>query len=750
MPYPLFRNEPAVVSQAEVLANYSEPVFAPNANVSGGEPVNVLRLLKRHRLWLCASVLIGLSLGFVGTVLSEPRYQTRALMEFLVLDPAGKSGQGGTEIEVDLSTNLQKLRLASFQERVAERLSGKTTPAPQSRHDLVSAIRERWLHRDFKPEAYFAKALGTAKSSFNVRPIYGTRILEITCESTDPGIAAEFVNALAAEYIAENRREQFEAMDRNSRAVRDQLQETRTKLQEAEAKLQEFVRDSGNVFVTQDNNTLAETRLRELQAQISQADSLKLAKRATYETVWGTAPDQLPAVYQDAVLGADKAKIDDLKREQASLATLYMPDHYKVKRVIAEIAEVEASMKERVKAIREQVKSDYDDATRKENMLLSAYRDGAGLVSAQSVKANEYKTLNREAEILRQMYSGLLLQESQTSIADSKLTTDLRLIEPAQPESTPFRPKLGINLFMGLIGATFVTAAAAFIRDKVDGRIRDVGFMQQVLPVSHVSVIPSTRALELENGSASHRGRLQLMRPEEPRSEIVSSSDSLIAESFRIAVTKIFGERNGRTPRVIGVTSPLRGDGKTFITSNLGVSLAESGKRVLLIDLDLKRPRLHKTFDEDAEQGAANLLMLAEGVSPQSVARFIRPLPTRDLFLLPAGMAGQRSAWLLNRPNLKELLSWAQEQFDIVLVDCPPMLQVADARIISRVVDGVILVCRSEATDRESMLECTRSLRADRIPLLGTILNDWKPDNVKQYVDRYYYQSNEAQQDSLV
>jgi Mrp family chromosome partitioning ATPase len=142
--------------------------------------------------------------------------------------------------------------------------------------------------------------------------------------------------------------------------------------------------------------------------------------------------------------------------------------------------------------------------------------------------------------------------------------------------------------------------------------------------------------------------------------------------------------------------------------------------------------------------------MVAEGVSPQSVARFIRPLPTRDLFLLPAGMAGQRSAWLLNRPNLKELLSWAQEQFDIVLVDCPPMLQVADARIISRVVDGVILVCRSEATDRESMLECTRSLRADRIPLLGTILNDWKPDNVKQYVDRYYYQSNEAQQDSLV
>ena len=170
----------------------------------------------------------------------------------------------------------------------------------------------------------------------------------------------------------------------------------------------------------------------------------------------------------------------------------------------------------------------------------------------------------------------------------------------------------------------------------------------------------------------------------------------------------------------------LRGDGKSTVVSNLGIALAEIGRKVLVIDADLRRPRQHKIFDVPNDAGLSNLLKSQEQ-QPDAWARLVQDTRIPGLWVLPSGPATQAAANLLYSPRLTELLSKAKREYDMVLIDTPPMLQMTDARVLGRMVDAVIMVARAEQTTRDALVAATKRFGEDRIRVLGTILNDWNP-----------------------
>jgi capsular exopolysaccharide synthesis family protein len=220
---------------------------------------------------------------------------------------------------------------------------------------------------------------------------------------------------------------------------------------------------------------------------------------------------------------------------------------------------------------------------------------------------------------------------------------------------------------------------------------------------------------------------------------------SLLADSFRAAMTSIlFSTRSGTHANMVLVTSPGPVEGKTTVISNLAIATAEVELKVVLIDADLRKPRLHAAFDVSNTWGLSDLLRSQEKLSSIPLEGLAVPTAIPRLSLIPSGPAVVSPTNLLYSPRLAELISRLKREFDMVLVDSPPLLQLVDARLLGRLSDGVVLVVRAGQTPRIHCAAAHERLREDGIPLLGVILNDWNPKAPGHYYYGHYAHSSTA------
>jgi capsular exopolysaccharide synthesis family protein len=241
--------------------------------------------------------------------------------------------------------------------------------------------------------------------------------------------------------------------------------------------------------------------------------------------------------------------------------------------------------------------------------------------------------------------------------------------------------------------------------------------------------------LRIENGKASAEFV-------DERMELTSwhRKASMVAESFRTTLTSIlFSGRNGERPRVLVFTSASPKEGKTTVVCNLGISLAEIHHNVLLIDADMRRPRLHSVFDVPNDKGLSDLLFEDKPVDVAMLEKACIPTAIPRLYVMPSGGSRHNASSLVHSPRLTELIKLARERFDTVVIDTPPMVNISDARVVARLADAVILVLRSAFTTRDAALLATRRFAEDGIEVLGTILNYWNPKTPGYGYYRYYY-----------
>jgi capsular exopolysaccharide synthesis family protein len=711
-----------------------------------GGLIEYWRILRLRKRTVLAVALAGMLAGVLVTLPKTPIYQTRTSLEIQDMNQDFMNMKSVNPVSdstqysglADIQTQIKILQSATLSERTIAKLRAGHPASPET--EKASFLQNLLNHR--KPT--WESALNQAAGGMKVRAAGQTRIIELLVDSTDPQVAAAFANTITNEFIEQNMEARWQMSQRTGDWLSRQLDDMRLKLEHSEDQLQAYARQTGLMFTSEKTN-VSDDKLKQLQQELSKAQADRMAKQSRYELTRSAAPDTLPDVLNDSNLRDVQTKLTDLRRQEAELSTTYKADYTKVKRIQAQIASLETALERERAAILSRIRNEYEEAQHHEELLAAAYGSQAQVVTKDSEKEIQYNILKREVESNRQLYEAMLQRVKESAIASAMKASNVRVVDAAKTPGRPYKPDLRENAMLGLFAGGFIGIAFVFMRERGNRTLQQPGDAPFLLNVAELGAIPNARE--------SSRNRLYYMRQKEASAEagrktnpLLSATSnekagprervelvtlqrrpSMVAEAFRTVLTSIlFSGENGSRPRVLAITSPGPMEGKTTVTTNLSIALAEIGRKVLLIDADLRRPRIHEIFRLDNRVGLTTLLREV-ALDKAAVDAAVRETAVPNLFALPSGPSTSAAASLLFSPHLQELLKRFKNEFDTVLIDTPPTLQMPDARVIGRLSDAVVLVTRANHTTRDAAVAARQRFGEDQTRVLGTILNDWDP-----------------------
>ena len=737
-------NEPALLPD-----NYRPPytISASQAQEEPAAHINIGLLARKYWLLVLVLLMLGAAGGFVSVLLSTPSYNANLMLEVQNTPMFSKNGMVAGDspdtYDITLQTQVSILRSPTFRKRGADRMSQDASPVAPPGRDIFSRLRQR-IHPTIQDPIENAKlGLNTAMNSFEVKPVNRTRLIEMTCESSSADVAAQFLNAMAAEFVDYSARSRMQSSQNTSEWLAQSIEDTKSKVQDADERLRDFSAASGNLFAGQDA-TLDDTKLTSLKADLAKSQADAIVKQTRYELTLKYPPEALGEVLDDAVLRGYQQKINLLKQEEAALEVRYTPKHAKVREVDAQLGSVEKDYQNEIHSVLLRIKNDYEAASQQQRMLTQAYNSQAQRVGAEAAKASQYNSLKRDAETLHQVYQSLLMQQSETGLSNP-VTNPIQIVEAATPPLFPSKPKPAINISFGCLLGVVLAAGLAFLKERGDQSIRVPGASRHLFNVPELGVIPNLAG----NGNGVQSARalgsagLRFGGTRDEAAEAMvhwRSGPSFVSESFRGTLASILrNQSHGKPQKMILITSPGPSEGKTTVVQNLGIALAETGQRVLLVDADFRRPHLHHKFGLANEWGVMDLLLEGTPVNEYRRDRLGTETGFAGLSVLPSGSAASVPdiSRALYSPRLREIFHALAKQYDMILVDSPPILHVADARIIAPLTDALILVLRSGVTDRASALAANQRIQEDGLTLLGTVLTDH--DLTGDRKRQYYY-----------
>jgi capsular exopolysaccharide synthesis family protein len=441
-------------------------------------------------------------------------------------------------------------------------------------------------------------------------------------------------------------------------------------------------------------------------------------------------------------------QIAELRRQLAELSTTFTADHYKTQKVQASIKELEAARDRERKNIISRIRVDYEAAERREAQLQKAFQQQAESLSGQAEHLIQYNLLAREVETNKKLYDQTMAQGKEAGLASAMRQSNARVVDPAVVPGAPRSPNLPLNFSIGMAGGLFFGVLFVIVRCTLEARVQSPGVFH--VNLRELGVIPSASVVRgLRNRSRLLHAvgdKVRATRNKENTSSILTQPEnvkqvpeslelvtatqktSVMSEAFRSAMTSIlFSAETGERSKAFVITSPAPREGKTTVSTNLAIALSEINHRVVLIDADMRRPRLHKVFDLPNTLGLSDFLHERKPLDQYLDEELVRPTHIPNLFVMPAGPARPNLLQLFYSARMKDLLERLRSTFDTLLLDTAPMMSVPDARILARAADAVILVIRAHQTYQESALAAIRCFEEDGCLVLGTILNDWNP-----------------------
>ncbi len=410
----------------------------------------------------------------------------------------------------------------------------------------------------------------------------------------------------------------------------------------------------------------------------------------------------------------------------------------------AQIDDLEQSFIQERTDVITRIKNEYQSALMKERLLSGAYQEQVKVVTEKTQDANQYNILERDVETNRTLYDTLLQKAHEADTATAMRGSNARIVDAAEPPVAPSRPNFTWNTMIGALTGLLLGMGLVVVQESLDRSYKQPGDTSSHLNVPELGVIPERNLM----GTYGYKKPTVLPAANagedsaDSRVEVVTwrEKSSMIAESFRGAVTSIlYSLENGASTRVILVSSAIRGEGKTTIVSNLGIALAEINHRVLLIDGDMRKPRLNEVFNLPNDWGLSDLLREESSLRDCPVEALVKQTEMPELNVLTSGPGTENIPNLLYSHRMLELLQRLRSEFDVILIDTPPLLDIADARILGRLADAAILVLRAGKTNRDAAMAAKKRLTDDGIPVLGTILNAWDSKATSRYGYSYTY-----------
>lgn len=705
-------------------------------------------LLFRHRMTLGAFALAGLVGAIVISLVQTPIYRVRTSLQIqgpnypeIKTGESGDASGGYSSPESYMETQVKLLQSESLLEDVVDKLK-LHAQKPSGWRVLVTGVRHIFAPKS-TPLAERDELLRQIERNLTVRTSGNSRLLEVLYESPDPRVGADFANTLVSEFIQLSQEERWKSAQGTADWLTSHLDQMKGQLESSEKQLQDYAQQSG-LAITSEKENPAENRLKELLDELSKAQADRIEKQARFEETQKKSTDSLPEVLQDATVRDYRQKLADLQRQYAELSATLTPEHYKVQRVQAQIDALKSEMQKEHGNVLTGLRNSYAAALRRERLLMEAHANQEKIVEDQSGKAIHYDTLKRDVDSNRRLYEMMLQRVKEASLTAAMRDSNAIVVDRARPPLKPYRPSLPMNSAIGLFGGIFLGFGFVLVRERIDRRISAPGEAQVFLGLPELGVIPADE-FSLPSGVLDrlHPRRAAPLPPQRgPKSPLGDCPElatwkrkpSLLAECARTTLTSILLPGNDAdTPRIIVLTSPRAADGKTTVACNLSIAMAEIGRKVLLIDGDLRRPRLHKVFGKTNDWGLSDTLVGNSSLESVPLSQLVRETEVSGLYLLPGGQSGATPSNLFYSPRMSRLLQRLRNEFDMVMIDAPPMIHLADARVLGRLSDGVILVVRSGQTTTDSAMFASQRFAEDGTRVLGTVLNSWDPRTTERY-----------------
>jgi len=560
-----------------------------------------------------------------------------------------------------------------------------------------------------------APYVGFVLGSLNVVPVRNSRIVELRVTSSEPQLASDMANGIAQAYIQQNLEARFSASKDATDWFGGQLAEQRKKVEETEVALQRY-KETHDAIAVEDRENIVVQRLADLNGAVTKAKTTRIEKEALYaqlKAVQGTsAVDTFTAVLGNEYIQKLKSEVGDFQRQEAQLAEKYGERHPEMVRIKNAVQVAQAKFDNEVNKVVESVRAEYMAALAQERSLTGALDAQKSEALGLNRKGIEYTVLQREAESNRQLYESLLQRTKETGISGELKSSNIRVVDPAEVPTSPVLPRRSNDLMMALLAGSVLALGLVFLFEYLDNRIKSPQELR-ALNLAFLGMVP-----RIDNSGPTL---------------LTDAVPPAFGEAIRAVRTNVLFSSAEEGVRTVVVTSAGPGEGKSLFSSNLSVSLAQAGQRVLHIDADMRRPRVHDIFDVSQEPGFSNLL-----VGDCKPSEAVRKTGIANLCVLPAGMIPPNPAELLGSKRCAEYLATLGEHFDWVVIDSPPVLAVADASVLANAASGVIFVIGADQTTRNTAKAAVDQLNAVQAHVIGAVLNRADVERNPYYYSAYY------------
>lgn len=714
-----------------------------------------------RRRWVVLLALLAVSLAaLIGSFVTTPLYRATATLHIERKNPdildfrdLGQSDHSWTAYDDFYRTQYRILGSPAVARRAAIRLdltshpdfeAGEPSTGLLSR--LTSLIPRRESGVEIDPlDVATARVLG----GLEITPIRNSQLVEISWVSPVPELAAQVANAVTAAYVEFNIESQYSTTDQAEEFLVDQIGNLKREIEAIEARLQEYgeakrivsIDDSSNITL----RALQETASRRTAAQTKLAEA-----EAALQASMDTPPDALPEAMRSDLIARLRQEYAAYEAEFSEKSRRFKDGWPGMQTLQSKLGQARERLDLEIELIAEQVraaaKADYDESLAELNNFERLLKEQENAAQRLKRDAVEFANLQSEVQKKRETLSALMRRQTEMALSSrlkdlDTTSTNIRIVEPARVPAAPFRPRIKLNLMLGLVLGLGLGVAVAFLLDYVDNTINSPAELARVISLPLLAIVPRHGSPGPGSLRARRRGPIAPARPFDFVADRETHAEA--TEAYRELRTSILLSSPGRAPRRLMITSALPEEGKTATSINLAAVLAQLGRRVLVVDTDLRRPRLHKAFDVDNARGVSTFLSGLE----DDVSTLVVSTGVEHLDLLPSGPIPPNPSELLNSTRFKELGDQLLARgYQHVIFDSPPALSVSDAVVTASVMDGSILVVRAGRSPRQSIRLAAEKLGQAGIVLLGAVLNDLDSEarGSSYYRYRYYGRYGQA------
>jgi len=542
-------------------------------------------------------------------------------------------------------------------------------------------------------------------NNLEVKPIRKSYLVEVAYKSPDKKLAQDVTSAISMEYmkLAMQTRQQSFVMIK--KWLEGELNQLAVKLEDSEKKLIDHGKQKDFYSLDGKDNVIVKKYI-ELSMLLTKAESERSLKEAQFKQIKEKGVDS-PLITNNVLIQKLREEAIAQEAKVASLNKIYDANFPQLQAETAKLQDLRQRLNNEVRRTRTSVEADYQASLRAENLIREALVAQKTHVGNLQNNLVQHHILKRDMKTNEQLYQGLLARMKEASVASTMVASNVAVIAPADFPVKPYRPRPVLYLSLASIFGLVAGISVALLLDYLDDSIKTAAEMERVCQIPLLGMVPR---LSLDIQDTPKEKGSHLLIYDNPKSHV--------AESIYQLRSSIMLSAAGGAPPIIMVTSPNPAEGKTTISLNLAATLALNHSKVLIIDADMRKPSVHKAFNKPNHPGLSNLL-----TGNATLEEVVLPTPIADLFFIPAGSIAPNPVEILSSKGFSDLISRLHTEYSFIVIDTPPTIGFADARIISALTDAVIMVINHNKTSKKAGYLATQLLFNVNAKILGGVLN---------------------------